>query len=209
LLKTLLKLFKLNESSISMALGAVVILIVGLLVVNYFRGLDTGTTLPPVDTEDLLSTDLPTTHTVEVGEDLWKISETYYESGYNWVDIAEENSLSAPYTIEVGQELTIPDIEPRLVKDESEEELTDEMIETDISEDLEVSDVDKLTDTKPETTISDSISESTYTVVKGDTLWGIALRAYGDGYRWVDIARENKLVNPDLIHQGNVFVLPR
>ena len=53
-----------------MALGAVVILIVGLLVVNYFRGLDTGTTLPSVSTEDLLSVELPTTHTVEAGDDL-------------------------------------------------------------------------------------------------------------------------------------------
>lgn len=46
-------------------------------------------------------------------------------------------------------------------------------------------------------------------MVKGDHLWGIAVRAYGDGYKWVEIARENNLVNPNLIHPGNVLSLPR
>jgi len=193
-----------------MALGAVVILIVGLLVVNYFRGLDTGTTLPSVSTEDLLSVELPTTHTVEAGDDLWKISERYYQSGYNWVDIASENNLQAPYTIGTDQELTIPDVEPRML--DQEEPLTEgvtleDTAESLISEDLEVKDIDVLTDTK--TDVAESISDTTYIVVKGDNLWDIAVRAYGDGYRWVDIANENDLVNPNLIHAGNVFVLPR
>ena len=199
-----------------MALGAVVILIVGLLVVNYFRGLDTGTTLPSVSTEDLLSVELPTAHTVEAGDDLWKISERYYQSGYNWVDIASENNLQAPYTIETGQELTIPDVEPRML--DQEESMAEKVVLEDtkeepqeaeslISEDLEVKDIEVLTDTK--TDVAESISDTTYTVVRGDTLWDIAVRAYGDGYRWVDIANENDLVNPNLIHAGNVFVLSR
>ncbi|PIZ97158.1 MAG: lectin, partial [Candidatus Levybacteria bacterium CG_4_10_14_0_2_um_filter_35_8] len=37
----------------------------------------------------------------------------------------------------------------------------------------------------------------------------IAVRAYGDGYRWVDIARANGLENPDLIFSGNVLKIPR
>jgi nucleoid-associated protein YgaU len=45
--------------------------------------------------------------------------------------------------------------------------------------------------------------------VKGDSLWKIAVRAYGDGYKWVSIAKANKLVNPNLIHSGNVLTLPR
>ncbi len=55
----------------------------------------------------------------------------------------------------------------------------------------------------------DSISGATYEIQKGDTLWNIALRAYGDGYRWSEIARENKLSQPNLIHSGNILILPR
>lgn len=35
-------------------------------------------------------------------------------------------------------------------------------------------------------------NDRTYTVVKGDTLWGLAVRYYGDGRRWEDIWRVNK-----------------
>ena len=58
-------------------------------------------------------------------------------------------------------------------------------------------------------TINGVISGATYEVQKGDTLWDIAVRAYGDGYKWSEIARENKLVHPNLIHSGNILVLPR
>jgi nucleoid-associated protein YgaU len=48
-----------------------------------------------------------------------------------------------------------------------------------------------------------------YTVVAGDTLWDISVRAYGTGYRWVEIAQANHWQNPDLIYPGNVFQLPK
>jgi len=37
--------------------------------------------------------------------------------------------------------------------------------------------------------VQNPITSNTYTVVKGDFLWDIAIRTYGDGYRWVDIAK--------------------
>jgi nucleoid-associated protein YgaU len=52
------------------------------------------------------------------------------------------------------------------------------------------------------------IKSATYTVQAGDTLWSIAERRYNDGYRWLEIARTNKLTNPDVIHVGNVLRLP-
>lgn len=55
----------------------------------------------------------------------------------------------------------------------------------------------------------DAITSTTYEVQKGDTLWNIAVRSCGDGYSWVKIASENKLVNPNLIHPGNILILPR
>lgn len=60
-----------------------------------------------------------------------------------------------------------------------------------------------------EVTTEAKITGNSYTVVHGDTLWDIALRAYGDPYRWLDLARTNHLANPSIIHSGNVFTIPR
>lgn len=48
---------------------------------------------------------------------------------------------------------------------------------------------------------------TTYTVVKGDTLWDIAARFYGTGTRWGDIARKNGITNPRRLQIGTVLQL--
>lgn len=40
------------------------------------------------------------------------------------------------------------------------------------------------------------ITAAKYIVKPGDSLWSIAIRAYGNGDRWVDIAQANHLTNP-------------
>lgn len=50
-----------------------------------------------------------------------------------------------------------------------------------------------------------AITGTVYKVDEGDDLWDIALRACGDGYKWPLLATTNKLENPDLIHPGNIF----
>lgn len=47
-----------------------------------------------------------------------------------------------------------------------------------------------------------------YTVVRGDTLWGIAKRTYGDGLKYKDIAKVNKISNPNRIYPGQKLILP-
>lgn len=50
----------------------------------------------------------------------------------------------------------------------------------------------------------------TYTVVRGDTLWGIAKKLLGDGSRWREIynLNQDKISNPNLIYPGQVLTIP-
>lgn len=47
----------------------------------------------------------------------------------------------------------------------------------------------------------------TYTVKKGDTLWDIACRFYGDGTKWGSIAAKNGVADPRKLQIGKVLVL--
>lgn len=265
-LKSTLKTIKLNETLISAVLGVIVIIVIGIIAVNFFSKNQEGETIPSLDVEE--TTALPSTHVVTSGEDLWTISEKYYGTGYNWPDIAEANNLINPNEISEGDALTIPDVTPRLTEGESlptqAPDITIEptsvpvaetpgdktihkiaegenlwkiaekyyqsgynwtdiastnnitnpnLIETD--QELTIPDVTPKTatltaqDSDASEQPAESISGATYTVEKDDNLWNIAVRAYGDGYRWEDIAKENDLSNPGLIHPGNSLRLPR
>lgn len=177
-LKKLLKQIKLNEENISMVLGALVIVIVGVLVVNYFKDKN-GQTLPEALTT-INQTQVGKTHTVTKGETLWSISEEVYGSGYNWVDLYKSNNLKSE-KIEVGQKIEIPDVTPK----------------------------QQTVAQNAFTKTAEQAMPGTYTVVHGDTLWTVAVKTYGDGYKWTLIAKANKLTNPNVIHAGNVLTLPR
>ncbi len=47
-----------------------------------------------------------------------------------------------------------------------------------------------------------------YTVAKGDTLWGIAKKFYGNGSRYQEIARANNIANANVIHVGQKLLIP-
>ena len=195
-LKDILKTLKLNESRISMIFGALVILVIGVLVVNYFRGLNQGQgeiTQPGVTEERPIGQEIPTSlpqkHSVAKGENLWGISQKYFNSGYNWVDIASENKLKNPDRLLEGQELVIPKVARRQPLEELEA-------------------LPKTGITDPDPVESQVPSTTQYTVVAGDNLWQIDVKNYNDGYKWVEIARANNLGNPNLIHAGNVLTLP-
>lgn len=51
-------------------------------------------------------------------------------------------------------------------------------------------------------------SATTYTVVKGDALWNIAKKFYGDGSKYTIIANANGISNPNLIYPGQVLTIP-
>lgn len=57
---------------------------------------------------------------------------------------------------------------------------------------------------------SSKSAQRTYTVKKGDCLWNIAKKFYGNGALYTKIydANTKKIANPNLIYVGQVFVIP-
>lgn len=49
---------------------------------------------------------------------------------------------------------------------------------------------------------------STYKIKKGDTLWSIAKRVYGDGSKYKELAEMNGISNPNKIYAGATLSLP-
>lgn len=179
---------KFTESYTSLILGAIVVLIAGILLITFARVNKNSQTSSVKDISEILNQDSNTssTYTVNVGDDLWSISENIYKDGYRWVEIAKANDLENPGLIYAGNKLIIPKDEPAIVENKNNQK---EVVGVNIN--------------------SKSIIGDTYAVVKGDNLWSIAVRAYGDGFKWPEIAKANNLVNPSLIHSGNVFKIPR
>lgn len=182
-----------------MILGAVVVIVVGILIFNYFKNINKGEISQSAVEEttkqqevEIVEKDglkfakgLPTTYKVQKGDHLWKIAEQYYTSGYNWVDIAKANNLKDANAIVVDQELIIPNVE------------------------LKVATLEKQA---IETKQANTIDTDTYTTIKGDHLWDIAVRAYGDGYAWTKIYNANKAKignNPNRLFTGVQLALPR
>lgn len=170
-----------NQSKLSMILGALIILVVGILVFNFFnRGKpDLGPAQQTV-VEDVTPQSLPGNYTVKEGDTLFAISEKYYGSGYKYVEVAKENNLTNPDQIDKGQVLKMPKLE---------------------SAALSLNQADNLWGEK--------ITGDSYTVVSDDWLSKIAGRAYGDIYAYERIAKANNIQNPDLIEPGTVLSIPR
>ncbi len=210
--------FRLSESYTSLVLGIIIVIIVSILLLSFFKTRNqpthqatssTATSLEndqvasgtpvvtQITTPTAVSTATPTTkpapekpvqggstYKVKAGDDLWHIAEKVYNDGYKWVIIAKANNLANPGIINVGNSLAIPVV-------------------------MKSSPAAKVE--APAATIqqSQTISGTTYTIIQGDDLWDIAVRAYGNGYKWVDVAKANNLVNPNVIHAGNILKIPR
>jgi len=60
--------------------------------------------------------------------------------------------------------------------------------------------------------VDNTVQPRTYTVVRGDCLWNIAKKYYGDGSKWRKIYDANKAlvgsVPPGMIHPGYVLTIP-
>ncbi len=187
------RIFKSSEEVISMFLGLVIVVSIVGLIYNYFQKRRGNIDLPGLTVQkennlgDKLIDNTKTKLTnekkyiVKKSDSLWKIAEQNYGSGYNWVDISKANKLKSPGLLVEGQELILPAVETKnIVKTITNE--TNQKIE-----------------------IGDG-----YKVLKGDSLWKISVRAYGDGYKWVSLWQANKikLRSPDKLEIGMVLNIP-
>lgn len=69
----------------------------------------------------------------------------------------------------------------------------------------------KATVKKEEPRVDNTVQPKTYTVVRGDCLWNIAKRFYGNGAQYTKIYNANRGViggNPNLIYPGQVLTIP-
>jgi len=216
-LKNILKYFKMNEDTISTLMGIVVIVLIAGLIFNYFKSTNLKTwqgmlldQQAPATTSELNQDDKQVEknlaiYTVVKGDDLWHISEKFYKSGYNYVDIMKENKIVGDGSIEVGMELIIPKVDSKkitVIETKSEVQVTipSEPIQAEVKDQIASN------DNSP----TSSIDTGEYVTKRGDSLWSIAVRAYGDGYKWTKIYWENNSVigNPDIIHADVKLNIP-
>jgi LysM repeat protein len=127
-----------RESLISIVLGAIVVIIIGALAFRYFTNRNNSAEVSSTDSSESGSqnvvevqelptevrleenengqkvpANLPASYTVQSGDSTWKIAQAFYGSGFNYVDIEQENGLAAEQGLVVGQKLTIPRVAVR------------------------------------------------------------------------------------------------
>ena len=207
-IKNILKFFKMNENTISTLMGGVVIVVIAGLIFNYFRTANLKTwqgillneqEAATTDKKDEVTDDkLIATYKVVKGDDLWHIAEKYYKSGYNYVDIMSENKITGKGVITAGMDLRIPKVEAKKVTVVEEPK-------------KEIAISDKGDVVKQQVKAEDkAIETGEYTTQNGDSYWKIAVRAYGDGYKWTKIYWANRYTfsNPDMIFAGAKITVP-
>lgn len=217
-----------RQSQLATAIIGILIIVLGFLTYNFLQR-RTGGPEDIVISEAIPAAQITSFHAqtylVKPGDNLWEIAQKELGNGFRWVEIAELNNipldnpavepdavlkLPSPLEKELapGQPTQAPRITPA-----AEETAPNQGGVGGVSQ--EAGDLNgegiMITQT-PETAIGDQ----TYTVERGDTLWEIAVKFYGDGARWHTIYDANPLSmytaqdghTFPLIHAGNVLVIP-
>lgn len=121
---------------------------------------------------------------MERNDSLWKIAVKFYGQGNCWRKIYEDNKavIGKPGRLYAGQRLMIR--LPGVTAAPQEDAVS--------------------------VTMTVPAQGNTYVVQKGDMLWSIADRVYGDGKLWTVIYAANKDVikNPECIRAGQVLNIP-
>jgi len=164
----------LQESYASIILGGIIVIVLGLLVANYFtkRNQEIGSGEQTEQNQETVGQE----YKVTKGDSLSLISERFYGNRDMWPVLARANSIKNPNIIFVEAVINIP---PKV----EAEAMIGQMTQT------------------------------TYKVEPGDTLFKISEKLYGNGSKWVILDKANNVGrlpngNP-LIFAGNTLKIPR
>ncbi len=171
-----------QENYASFILGAIIVVILGLLVANFItnRNRDIGQngdqTEMTAQDKKAEQTSAQNEYKVVENDSLSKIAEKVYGDKMMWNVLAAANDIKNPNLIYKDTTIKIP----------SKEEATK---------------------------TQESLTQTSYKVEAGDTLFGIAGKVYGNGSKWQLIDRANKVGrlpngNP-LIFADSTLVIPR
>lgn len=198
-----------DQSKLSMVLGGLIILVVGILVFNYFnKNKDNLGPAQQTEQTDVSPENLPGKYTVKENDTLFTIAEKYYKDGYKYTEIAKTNNLTDVNAIEAGQVLEIPKLsEQEAMASPSESPESAEVTEAPAMAPAQGGEV--ATGGADTTIWGPKIDGESYTVHEGDWLSTISARAYGDVYAYKKLAEANNIQNPDLIYPGQVIKIPR
>lgn len=216
-----------NQSYLNLILGALIVVVLGVLIYNYFTkpegnlGPSQQTTLE--QSGDVAKDNLPGKYTVKEGDTLFSIAEKYYDDGYKYPLIVSASKLENENNLTVGQVLEIPKASESASLAGSSPSASPEVSASPIASPSVSPSPVQQTDSTPAVNINDKgaggaenqtvwgekITGSTYTVQPDDWLSKIADRAYGDVYAYQKIAQANNLQNPDSIEVGQVLQIPR
>ncbi len=152
--------------------------------------------------EIMLMEEGDTPYTVAAGDTLGTISRRAYGASKYWEVICSANGLANCNFIHVGDELMLPSHVDAMAK-------MDMMMG---EKDGMMGEKDEMMSDKDGMMMGDIMlmedGDTPYTVVGGDTLGGIAKRAYGNTNYWKAICSANELENCDRIDIGDELLLP-
>lgn len=173
-----------QESYTSLILGAIIVIILGLLVANFFskrnelQQISTGEQTQMTQQAEA-SPSAGSEYTIRANDSLSKISEAAYGSQDHWMAIASVNDIKTPNIINQGDKIKLPAKED-LVKKEA---------------------------------MAPPSAQTSYDVVEGDTFFTISEKMYGDGSKWTMLFAANgsrRLPNGNpLVFAGTTITIPR
>lgn len=200
-----------NQNYLNLILGGLIVVIIGVLLFNYFNrpsqdiGPSQQTQEKQAQTQDVEKNQLPGKYTVKEGDTLYLIAEKYYDDGFKYAEIVKANNLTNENNIEVGQILDLPKLEQTSQTAESSPSPENSPSPSSVAE----SDDKGTGGAENQTIWGEKITGDTYTIQPDDWLSKIAGRAYGDVMAYDKIAQANNIQNPDLIEPGVVLKIPR